>query len=149
MERAKGSAAWRYFMLDTSTSLAAVCNVCKANVSRGGGGTAKYTTTSYADQILPYTNSTKARQIPAAQQNQRSRRHCSLAANFCRCTSMMQKVSDFFLDAQPMSVVKDKGFRRPLEYLEQRYSLPSCKCFSETFIQFIINSTWYRIIIGY
>ena len=45
------------------------------------------------------------------------------------------------LDAQPMSVVEDKGFRRLLEYFKPRHSLPSRKYFSKTGIQFIINST--------
>ena len=40
-----------------------------------------------------------------------------------------------------MSVDEDEGFCRLLEYLEPRYSLPSHKYFSETGIQFIINST--------
>ena len=48
-----------------------------------------------------------------------------------------------------MSVVEDEGFRRLLEYLEPRYCLSSCKYVSETGIQFIINSTKYRISIGY
>ena len=45
------------------------------------------------------------------------------------------------LDAQPMSVVEDKGFRRLLEYFKPRHSLPSRKYFFKTGIQFIINST--------
>ena len=39
-----------------------------------------------------------------------------------------------------MSVIEDEGFRRLLEYLEPRYSVPSCKYFSDTGIQFINNS---------
>lgn len=50
------------------------------------------------------------------------------------------KVLEFIVYAQPMSVVEDEGFHRLLKYLEPKYSLPLCKYFSETGIQFIINN---------
>ena len=51
MEQAKESAVWRYFMLATPTSLFAVCNVCKVNISRGGGSTGKYNSTNLIKHI--------------------------------------------------------------------------------------------------
>ena len=48
-----------------------------------------------------------------------------------------------------MSVVEGEGFRCLLKYLQSRYTLQSSKYFSETGIQFIINSktVWeqYRV----
>ena len=45
MERAKGSALWRYFMLAMPASSTATCNICKASVPRGAGDdTANYNT---------------------------------------------------------------------------------------------------------
>ena len=51
MERAKESAVWRYFTPATPASSTAVCNVRKVNVSRGGGTTAAYNTTSLIKHI--------------------------------------------------------------------------------------------------
>ena len=51
MERAQESVVWRYFTLATPTSLMAVCNVCKVNVSKVGGSTAKYNTASLIKHI--------------------------------------------------------------------------------------------------
>ena len=51
MEQAKQSAVWRYFTFATPTSSTAVCNVCKVNVSRGGGSTAKYNITNLIKHI--------------------------------------------------------------------------------------------------
>lgn len=49
-----------------------------------------------------------------------------------KASAITQKVVEFIvLDAQPMSVVEDEGFRRLLEHLEPRYSLPSRKYFSD------------------
>ena len=64
-------------------------------------------------------------------------------------SAITQNVLEFtVLDAQAMSVVEEEGLRHLLEYLEPRYSLPSRKYFSETGIQFIVNSTtvWDRQI---
>ena len=59
-----------------------------------------------------------------------------------KALAITQKVLAFIvLDAQPMSVAEVQGFHLLLGYLEPRYSLPSCKYFSEIGIQFIINST--------
>ena len=42
-----------------------------------------------------------------------------------KALAVTQKVLEFIgLDAQPMSVVEDEGFRRLLEYIDPRYSLP-------------------------
>lgn len=43
----KGSAVCRYTTLATPRSSMATCNICKANVSRGAGSTAKYNTTNF------------------------------------------------------------------------------------------------------
>lgn len=51
MERARESAVWTYFTLNTATSSTAVCDVCKANVAGGGrGSTANYN--SVANELI-------------------------------------------------------------------------------------------------
>lgn len=46
---------WRYFTLNTPTSSMAVCNVCKANVARGGrGSTVNYNTTNLIKHLQKY-----------------------------------------------------------------------------------------------
>ena len=146
MERAKGSAVWKYFTLATPTTFLAVCNVCKQNVSRGGGSITKYNTTNLIKHLKKHhakehseflqLNKTKEAGDNTAQQ-------LTLTDAFQRCNkfpteslkalAIIQKVLEFIvLDAQPMSVVEDEGFRRLLEHLEPRYSLPSRKYFSET-----------------
>lgn len=58
MEGAKKQGVWRFFRLSMPTSFTATCNICKANVSRGGGSTAKSNTTNIikhlvSDQLMP------------------------------------------------------------------------------------------------
>ena len=64
-----------------------------------------------------------------------------------KALAITQKVLEFIvLDAQPVSAVEDEGFHRLLEGFEPRYSLPSCKYFSETGTQFMINSTVVSVL---
>ncbi|KAI2655629.1 Zinc finger BED domain-containing protein 4 [Labeo rohita] len=149
MERAKESAVWRYFMLAAPTCSTAVCNVCKGNVLRGGGKTATFNTTNLIKHLQKHhakehakflqLNKTKgkgdntaatAQQLTLADALQRREK---FPTESLKALGITQKVLEFIvLDAQPMSFVEDEGFRRLLEYLEPRYSLPSRKYFSET-----------------
>ncbi|KAI2645091.1 Zinc finger BED domain-containing protein 4 [Labeo rohita] len=149
MERAKESAVWRYFTLAAPTCSTAVCSVCKGNVSRGGGKTATFNTTNLIKHLQKHhakehaeflqLNKTKgkgdntaatAQQLTLADALQRREK---FPTESLKALGITQKVLEFIvLDAQPMSVVEDQGFRCLLEYLEPRYSLPSRKYFSET-----------------
>ena len=130
MERAKDSAVWRYFTLATPTSSTAICNVCKVNVPRGGGSTAKYNTTNLIKHIQKHhakehgeflqLNKTKgagdstAQQLTLADALQRWEK---FPTESLKASAITQKVLEFIvLDAQPMSVVEDEGFRCLLEY---------------------------------
>ena len=100
----------------------------------GGGGAAKYDTASLIKHIQKHRakehaeflqlNKTKGAGDSTAKQ---------LTLANLKASAITQKVLEFIvLDAQPMSVVEDEGFRCLLQCLEPRYSLPSCKYFSET-----------------
>ena len=81
----------------------------------------------------------KAQQLTLADALQRCKK---FPMESLRALAITQKVWEFIVwDAQPVSVVEDEGFHRPLEYIQPRYSLPSRKYFSKTGIQFISNST--------
>ena len=151
MERAKESAMWRYFTFATPTSSTAVCNVW-VNVSRCGGSAAKYDTTNLIKPIKKHRakehaeflqlNKTKGAGDSTAQQLTLAgalQRREKFPTESLKASAITQNVLEVFvLDAQPMSVVEDEGFHRPLEYLEPRYSLSSRKYFSKTSLQFII-----------
>ena len=146
MERAKGSAVWKYFTLATPTSLSAACNICKQNVSRGGSSMTKYNTTNLIKHLKKHhakehaeflqLNKTKEAGDNTAQQltlTDAFQRRNKFPKESLKALAITQKVLEFIvLDAQPMSVVEDEGFRRLLEHLEPRHCLPSRKYFSET-----------------
>ncbi|KAL6463619.1 hypothetical protein MHYP_G00280100 [Metynnis hypsauchen] len=148
MKRAKESGVWRHFTLDTPTSLTATCNICKTNVARGGGSTARYNTTNLIRHLQNYhakehgefltltlqskkqAGDDKTKQLTVVDALERREK---FPANSMKATKITEKVLEFIvLDAQPISVVEDGGFRRLLEHLEPRYNLPSRKYFSET-----------------
>ena len=66
-----------------------------------------------------------------------------------KALAITHKVLEFIvLDAQPISVVEDEGFRRLLEYSEPRCSLPS-SIFPRPVYSLLLIQQWYRIGIGY
>ena len=111
------------------------------------GRTAKYNTTNLIKHIQKHhakehaeflqLNKTKgagdstAQQLTLADALQRWEK---FPTESLKASAITQKVLEFIvLDAQPMSVVEDEGFRCLLEKFK-------AKCFSQTGMQFIINS---------
>ena len=155
MVRVKESAVWRYFTLATPTSSTAICNICKVNVSRGGGSAAEYNTAN----LIKHNQKPRAKEHAKFLQlnktkgaGDRTDQQITLADALQR----REKVSDAKFESigdntesfrihcfrcSTNVVVEEEGFCRRLEYLEPRYSLPSRKYFSKTGKQFIINST--------
>ena len=139
-DRAK-AAIWKHFKLDTPTSPTAICNICNANVARGGDKVGKFNTTNLNKHLQkhhakehaelrakPAESTTKQLTLVDALQ-----RREKLPAGSVKATNITEKIMEFIvLDSQPLSVVDNEGFRRLLEHLEPRYSLPSRKYFSET-----------------
>ncbi|XP_023694531.2 zinc finger BED domain-containing protein 4-like isoform X2 [Paramormyrops kingsleyae] len=138
------SAIWKYFTLETTTSSTAICNLCKIKVSRGGSSVAVYNTTNLIKHLKNHhteeheefrqakqkkdEESKKQLTLPEAYS-----RHEKLPNNSPKAAKITEKVLEFIvLDDQPLSVVDNVGFRRLMEYLEPRYSLPSQKYISET-----------------
>ena len=67
-----------------------------------------------------------------------------------KALAITHKVLEFIvLDAQPMSVVEVQRFRRLLEYLEPRYSIPSHKYFPRPICSLLLIQQRYRMGIGY
>ena len=120
MERAKEWAVWRL-----PTSLTAVCYVCKVNVLRGGGSTAKYNTTNLIkhiqrDHAKEYTKflqlnktqgagDTRAQQLTLADALQQPEK---FPMESLKALARTQKDLEFIvLVAQTMTVVEDEGVR--------------------------------------
>ena len=132
-DRAK-AAIWKHFKLDTPTSPTAICNICNANVARGGDKVGKFNTTNLNKHLQkhhakehaelrakPAESTTKQLTLVDALQ-----RREKLPAGSVKATNITEKIMEFIvLDSQPLSVVDNEGFRRLLEHLEPRYSLPS------------------------
>ncbi len=138
-DRAK-SAIWKHFKLDTSTSPTATCNICNAKVVRGGDNVAKFNTTNLNKHLQKHHAKEHAELRTKAESTVKQltlvdalQRRDKLPAGSVKATNIKEKVMEFIvLDSQPLSVVENEGFRRLVEHLEPRYSLPSRKYFSET-----------------
>lgn len=137
-DRAK-SAIWKHFKLDTPTSPTATCYICNAKVARGGDKVGKFNTTNLNKHLQKHHAKEHAelRAKPAESTTMQLtlvdalQRREKLPAGSVKATNITEKVMEFIvLDSQHLSVVDNEGFRRLLEHLEPRYSLPSRKYFS-------------------
>ncbi|KAI2648703.1 Zinc finger BED domain-containing protein 4 [Labeo rohita] len=124
------SAVWQYFRLDQPASKTATCIKCQAAISRGGTSISNFNTTNLIKHLktrhpVEHNGYTKAR----TEKDEPCQTQQTLEASFKR----REKIIKFIvLDDQPLSVVENVGFRRLIEHLEPRYSLPvrehiSCK----------------------
>ncbi|XP_072569011.1 zinc finger BED domain-containing protein 4-like [Paramormyrops kingsleyae] len=146
MERRKESAIWRYFTVATPARSTAVCNICKTEVSRGGSSTATYNTTNLIKHLRKHhvkehaefeqatsskgAGGTAQQQLTLSESLQRREKY---PANSVKATKITEKIMEcIVLDGEPLSLVERTGFRRLIEFLESRYTIPSRKYFTET-----------------
>ena len=62
------------------------------------------------------------------------------ASDGAKAKGITTKIMEFIaLDDQPFSVVEDVGFRRLMEHVEPRYTVPSRRYFSDVFLPEIYN----------
>ncbi|KAI4901092.1 hypothetical protein NFI96_010466, partial [Prochilodus magdalenae] len=143
------SAVWKFFKVSEQDVKHAICNTCSANVLRGGSKVRNFNTTNlithmkarhpdkYTEYIrvkeetrtAPRTPAKPATTQPIDELLQKSKK---FDKNSPKATAITAKVMEFIaLDDQPFSVVEDVGFRRLLEHLEPRYTIPSRRYFSD------------------
>ena len=91
MQRAKESAVWRYFTLATATTSTAVCNVCKVNVSRGGGSTVKYNLSTNLIKHIQKHHTKEYAEFLQLNKTKGERDSTANYTNFDSCTSMTKK----------------------------------------------------------
>lgn len=124
------SAVWRYFTAENNSSLTAKCNVCKANVSRGGQNKASFNTTNlirhlkrHSEQYAEYCGATEAKVL---KQPTLLATVSKLSHGSEKYRGITERIAAFIaLDDQPLSVVDNGGFRDLMEYIEPRYDIPS------------------------
>ena len=136
------SAVWQYFTLDAPTSKTATCNVCREKISRGGTSVANFNTsnlikhlkTRHAKEHDKYKSKGKRKDELQQQTLETAfQRREKFPKDSPKATKITDKIVEFIvLDDQPLSVVENVGFRRLMEHLEPRYSLPGRKYISET-----------------
>ncbi|XP_049326832.1 zinc finger BED domain-containing protein 4-like [Astyanax mexicanus] len=143
------SAVWRFFRVSEQDIKHAVCNTCSANVLRGGSKVRNFNTTNLITHLkahhpdkyteymtvkeetrtAPRTPAKPAASQPIDELLQKSKK---FDRNSPKATAITAKVMEFIaLDDQPFSVVEDIGFRRLVEHLEPRYTIPSRRYFSD------------------
>ncbi|KAI2649262.1 Zinc finger BED domain-containing protein 4 [Labeo rohita] len=138
------SAVWQYFRLDQPASKTATCIICQAAISRGGTSISNFNTTNLIKHLktrhpVEHDGYTKAR----TEKDEPCQTQQTLEASFKqrekfsqdsqRAIKITDRIIEFIvLDDQPLSVVENVGFRRLIEHLEPRYSLPGHKYISET-----------------
>ncbi len=136
------SLIWKYFTLDTSASSTANCTICKAKVSRGGSSVSTHNTTNLIKHLQKHhakeheefaqikRKKDESKQLTLTDAFQRQEK---LSNQNPKAVKITEKVLEFIvLDDQPLSVVENTGFRRLMDHLEPRYSLPSRTYISET-----------------
>uniref|UniRef100_A0A8C5LQ09 BED-type domain-containing protein n=1 Tax=Leptobrachium leishanense TaxID=445787 RepID=A0A8C5LQ09_9ANUR len=147
---AKMSAVWKYFTVSEKDNKFAVCTACSAEVSRGGTTPRNFSTTGLIHHLKakhPVQHAEYAKEAaklkkttPAASTSSSTPSVATLFQKITKFTSdspkaheITEKVMEFIaLDDQPFSVVEDIGFRRLMQHIEPRYTLPSRRYFAET-----------------
>ena len=135
------SVVWKYYTLKSEGSPTASCNVCKAEVPRGGTSRASFNTTNlirhlktkhkqtYSEYVAA-TEAAAALRQPTLKETFKNKE--KLSENSDRAKAITAAIAEFMaLDDQPLSVVANPGFRRLMEVLEPRYVLPSRHYFTE------------------
>ncbi|XP_034542641.1 zinc finger BED domain-containing protein 4-like [Notolabrus celidotus] len=144
------SAVWSFFTVSIEDTRKAVCNTCKVEVMRGGCRVKSFNTTNLichlknrhpevhkqwqeanATNVSQKAKTTAAAAVgsPIQQVLDQTKK---FAKDSAKARSITNKVMEMIaLDDQPFSIVEDRGFRRLMEHIEPRYSLPSRRYFSD------------------
>ncbi len=145
------SAVWAFFVVKKEDTRLAICNSCKCEVMRGGSRTKNFNTSNLishlkfrhteiykdyqtkvtAKQTLPTTN----KPIQQTLDNTKKFDKDSAKAKAINC-KVMEMIA---IDDQPFSIVEDFGFRRLIEFIEPRYSLPSRWHFADVSLPALYN----------
>ncbi len=145
------SAVWAYFIVKKEDTRLAICNSCKCEVMRGGNRTKNFSTSNLishlkfrhteiykdyqmkvtAKQTLPTTN----KPVQQTLDNTKKFDKDSAKAKAINC-KVMEMIA---IDDQPFSIVEDFGFRRLIEFIEPRYSLPSRRHFADVLLPALYN----------
>ena len=152
----KKSAIWAYFTIKLDTHFAE-CNICKAEVSRGGKNSKIFNTTNivnhlkvkHVEEYKKYKEE-KATKVDTSELQEASKKQqfkleeCGgsikkWGINSPCAQKMTRKIGEMIaLDNHPFSVVEDIGFLRLMQQLEPRYSVPSRKYVTEVVIPRIV-----------
>jgi BED zinc finger len=153
------SPVWKSFKVDSADTKKAVCNECNARISRGRTSAKTFTTTNLIAHLrsrhavryrefeaeLSSKGSATSTPSPASVSGlSKVAVETSVQPTLQQCASMKevwpidhpraQAISAAIgemmaLDCQPFSVVEDEGFRRLMNLVAPRYSLPSRRYF--------------------
>lgn len=145
LQRLSMSAVWKYFKVSDEDNKLAICNVCSAKVSRGGTVPKNFSTTGLIHHLKTrhpieheeYRKTTLVKSTPTTSQTPSVATLFEKTKKFeedsVKARGITEKVMEFIaLDDQPFSVVEDIGFRRLIQHIEPRYTLPSRRYFAET-----------------
>lgn len=141
------SAVWAHFKVsEKENGRYAICNKCSSEISRGGTSSKDFNTSNLithlkSRHVEDYNEYLKAKVATTKVQRKSSTQSLltdafehgqKLARDSARAKGITNKVMEFIaLDDQPFSVVEDVGFRRLVEYIEPRYTLPSRRYFAD------------------
>lgn len=157
------SAVWRHFEICQTDNKVAICNLCKAQVMRGGVKQQSFNTTNmithlksrHPEQHQDFLKSktekmpAKTHQQPLLQSFDKARKYSS---DHPKVKDLNDKIIEFIaLDNQPFSVVEDVGFRRLMMHLEPRYAMPSRRYFSDVALpelQSVVASQIEKLLAG-
>ena len=118
-------------------SATAECNICNSNVSRGGSAVGWFNTTNiikhlekhHKEQHQECLQAMAAKKSKTPEQQtllETIKRREKLPPDSNKAKLITEKLVQFIvLDNQPLLVVENVGFRRLIEHIEPRYTLPS------------------------
>ena len=146
------SLVWRYFTIENQKSSTAKCNVCEADVPRGGKSVSTYNTTNLSNHLKKHDKEhAELEQLKRQQQAQgpqqqsiadllEKKKKEKLSSDTTRAKAITQKVLGVIVkDSKPFTIVTDEGFTELLEYFEPRYEIPSRKHMAETALPELYN----------
>lgn len=141
------SAVWKYFKISDKDIKFAICSVCSAEISRGGTVPRHFSTTGLIHHLKTrhpiqheeYRKATMLKSTPTSTSTSTPsvatvfEKTKKFANDSAKAHGITEKIMKFIaLDDQPFSVVEDIGFRKLIQHIEPRYTLPSRRYFAET-----------------
>lgn len=130
------STVWENYTVKDGQQRIAICNKCKAEVSRGGATIKSFNTTN----LIRHLRNHHSAEYAAFEASNRAKAKAKEPANGPLLALMSsekskattRKLMEFMaLDDQPFSVVEDQGFRNLIQHLSPRYDIPSRRYFSD------------------